>query len=177
VFHFEGLSLHYVDPRRFGILCAYAAQSLGESKELSLLGPDPLEPQFTVEYLTAELKASRRDLKGFLLDQTRIAGLGNIYACEACFLAGLRPRRRTDRLSASSARALHQAILQTLHDGIQNRGTSFSDYVDADGEIGSNQEALWVYGREGEACRRCGTRIKRLVQGARSSFYCPTCQR
>jgi formamidopyrimidine-DNA glycosylase len=123
------------------------------------------------------LGAARRDLKGFLLDQSRIAGLGNIYAAEALYRAGLGPRRRTNRIGPDRVRQLHAAIRAVLEDGIANRGTSFSDYVDADGEAGENQHALAVYGREGEPCRRCGRTIRRLVQGARSTFYCPGCQR
>jgi formamidopyrimidine-DNA glycosylase len=172
-----GLDLRYVDPRRFGVLAIYGAGELAASPELSVLGVDPLEAGFTIDYLHQALAGARRDLKGFLLDQTRIAGLGNIYACEAMFHAGLGPRRRTNRLGRDRAARLHAAIRKVLELGIANRGTSFSDYVDADGELGSNQDALVVYGRDGERCRTCKTLIKRVVQGARSTFYCPRCQR
>jgi formamidopyrimidine-DNA glycosylase len=173
----DGRELRFVDHRRFGVLRAYRADGLAASAELSILGPDPLEPDFTVEYLACELSSARRDLKSFLLDQTRIAGLGNIYVCEALHLAELPPRRRTHRVTPKAAARLHAAIQATLRAGIENRGTSFSDYVDADGLAGENQNTLHVYGREGEPCRRCGTLIRRLVQGARSTFYCPRCQR
>jgi formamidopyrimidine-DNA glycosylase len=168
--------LRYVDPRRFGVLVAYARTEVAASSELSVLGVDPLAREFTVERLARELGAARRDLKGFLLDQSRIAGLGNIYACEAMFLARLGPRRRTNRLGRADAARLHAAIHKVLRAGIANRGTSLSDYVDADGEEGRNQHALAVYGRAGQPCRRCGRAIRRLVQGARSTFYCPGCQ-
>jgi formamidopyrimidine-DNA glycosylase len=171
----NGVELRYVDHRRFGILRAYESATVRASPELSILGPDPLSEGFTVEYLAAELRGSKRDVKSFLLDQTRIAGVGNIYACEALFRAGISPRRRTNRL-AKQAEALHEAVTAVLREGIANRGTSFSDYVDAEGEFGSNQHSLNVYGREGASCRRCGTAVRRLVQGARSSFYCPKCQ-
>jgi formamidopyrimidine-DNA glycosylase len=168
--------LRYVDPRRFGVLVVYPRARAAGSPELSVLGIDPLEPAFTVAYLAGALAGARRDLKGFLLDQSRIAGLGNIYACEAMFHAGLGPRRRTQRLGSARAARLHAAIQKVLTDGIANRGTSFSDYVDADGAAGANQNALAVYGREGLPCRRCRTPIRRIVQGARSTFYCPRCQ-
>jgi formamidopyrimidine-DNA glycosylase len=173
----DGVELRYVDHRRFGILRAYDRSRVRGSPELSILGPDPFEAGFTVEYLAAQLAKTRRDVKTFLLDQTRIAGVGNIYASEALFLAGIGPRRRTHRLKREQAARLHEAVKKTLAAGISNRGTSFSDYVDADGELGTNQDTLHVYGREGEPCRTCGSAIRRLVQGARSTFYCPECQR
>jgi formamidopyrimidine-DNA glycosylase len=141
-----------------------------------VLGVDPLEPAFTVEYLADALAASKRDIKAFLMDQSRVAGLGNIYVCEALFRAGIAPTRRSDRLVAK-APALHDAIVTSLSEGIANRGTSFSDYVDADGQQGTNQQALFVYGREGEPCRRCGAAVRRVVQAGRSTFFCPRCQR
>jgi formamidopyrimidine-DNA glycosylase len=171
------MELRYVDPRRFGILRVFPAKELARSPELAVLGLDPLAPEFTAEHLAGLLASAKRDLKGFLLDQSRIAGVGNIYASEALFLAGLKPQRRTQRVGKSQATALHDAILKVLKQAIENRGTSFSDYVDAEGEAGNNQNALSVYGRQGEACPRCGHVIRRLVQGARSTFYCPACQR
>jgi formamidopyrimidine-DNA glycosylase len=177
VFRLDALDLRYIDPRRFGVVCVYPHEAIAASPELSVLGLDPLDAAFTPAHLHTLLREARRDLKGFLLDQSRIAGLGNIYACEAMFLAGLGPRRRTNRVPADRAARLHATIRQVLEAGIANRGTSFSDYVDADGEAGSNQDALYVYGREGAPCRTCNTTIRRLVQGARSTFYCPVCQR
>jgi formamidopyrimidine-DNA glycosylase len=177
-FHLDGaIELRYIDHRRFGVLRALAGAKLAESPELAVLGPDPFDAGFTADYLARELAASKRDVKSFLLDQSRVAGLGNIYAAEALFHAGVSPRRRAHRMGAERAARLHRAILMVLEQGIQNRGTSFSDYVDADGEAGNNQSALFVYGRQGEACRRCGQAIRRLVQGARSTFFCPRCQR
>jgi formamidopyrimidine-DNA glycosylase len=173
----DGLELRYVDYRRFGVLRVYASGRVHRSPELANLGVDPLEPAFTVEYLAVQLAATHRDVKTFLLDQTRIAGVGNIYACEALYLAGIAPRRRTHALGAARAARLHAAIRETLQAGIANRGTSFSDYVDAEGVTGENQNALHVYGREHEACRRCGRTIRRLVQGGRSTFWCPGCQK
>jgi formamidopyrimidine-DNA glycosylase len=171
--------LRYVDPRRFGQIAVYPAATAARSDELSVLGVDPLEPAFTVEWLRAELDTSRRDLKSFLLDQGRIAGLGNIYVCEALHRARLHPERRADEVTADAARRLHAAIREVLETSIKNRGTTFSDYVDADGEFGSNQSALGVYGREGERCRalKCRGTIVRIVQAGRSTFFCPVHQR
>jgi formamidopyrimidine-DNA glycosylase len=173
----EELDLRFVDPRRFGVLKVYPAARVDQSDELKVLGLDPLQEAFDVEYLRAALKGSKRDLKSFLLDQGVVAGLGNIYVCEALFRAGLSPRRRAFRVTAERAAALHRAIREVLELGIQNRGTSFSDYVDADGNFGDNQAALLVYGREGEPCPHCGKAIRRVVQGARSSFFCGNCQK
>jgi formamidopyrimidine-DNA glycosylase len=173
----DGGELRYVDHRRFGVLQVYRSDEVRASPELAELGLDPLEPGFTVEYLTAQLRATHRDVKGFLLDQTRIAGIGNIYASEALHHAAIGPRRRTTQLGAARIARLHAAIVAVLERGIANRGTSFSDYVDADGASGGNQHQLAVYGKEGEPCPRCSAKIKRLVQSARSTFYCPRCQR
>ncbi len=172
----KGLELRYVDPRRFGVLRAYSASDAPTSPELAVLGVDPLDAAFTVEYLRAALASSKRDMKAFLMDQSRVAGLGNIYVCEALFRAGVSPKRRADRAAAKAAE-LHAAIVGSLADGIANRGTSFSDYVDADGQAGGNQHALAVYGREKQPCRLCGAALRRIVQAGRSTFFCARCQK
>ena len=172
----KGLELRYVDPRRFGVLRSYTAEEAPTSPELSVLGVDPLERDFTVDYLAAALQKSKRDLKAFLMDQSRVAGLGNIYVCEALWRAELSPKRRSDR-AVKRAAALHDAIVGVLRDGIENRGTSFSDYVDAEGVSGGNQHTLAVYGREKAPCRRCGAALRRVVQAGRSTFFCARCQK
>src|SRR5437588_8048900 len=121
----KGLELRYVDPRRFGVLRAYTASEAAASAELAVLGVDPLDAAFTVDYLAASMAASKRDVKAFLMDQSRVAGLGNIYVCEALFRAGIAPKKRSFRV-AKKAPALHAAIVAVLADGIANRGTSFS---------------------------------------------------
>jgi formamidopyrimidine-DNA glycosylase len=173
----RGVELRYVDPRRFGMMRAYPTAEAATSPELSVLGVDPLEPGFTVAWLAEALAASKRDLKSFLMDQSRIAGLGNIYVCEALWRAELSPRRRADAVRRPRVAPLHTAIVGVLRESIENRGTSFSDYVDAEGESGGNQHRLSVYGREGLACTRDGGKIVRLVQGGRSTFYCRRCQK
>jgi formamidopyrimidine-DNA glycosylase len=172
----KGLELRYVDPRRFGVLCAYAAAEAPTSPELAVLGVDPFDAAFTVRYLAEKLAASKRDIKAFLMDQSRVAGLGYIYVCEALYRAGISPKKRSDQV-LKRAPALHAAIVSSLADGIKNRGTSFSDYVDADGQSGGNQLTLAVYGREKQPCRGCGAAVRRLVQAGRSTFFCPRCQK
>jgi formamidopyrimidine-DNA glycosylase len=172
-----GGQLRYVDARRFGVLRAYREKEIAGSPELSILGPDPLSDDFTVGYLESEMSRSRSDVKRFLLDQKKIAGLGNIYVSEALFAAKISPRRRCDRVKKPLVADLHRAIREILSASVARRGTTFRDYVDAEGARGGNQHHLAVYGREGEPCPSCKTAIRRLVQGARSTFYCARCQR
>ncbi len=122
------------------------------------------------------LRGRSARLKTLLLDQTFIAGVGNIYADEALWRARLHPLRRADTLTPAEVRRLHRAIRSVLRDGIANRGASFSDYVDAQGEEGENAERLNVYRRTGEPCYRCGRPIQRIVVGQRSTHFCPHCQ-
>ena len=172
-----GDELRYVDARRFGTLAVYPRAALGGAAELAVLGVDPLTDAFTLDWFGAELASSRRDVKQFLLDQSRVAGLGNIYVSEALHQAAVSPRRRADTVGAVRAARLHAAIRAVLLLAVERRGTTLRDYVDADGGFGDNQHHLAVYGREGEPCRRCGAVIRRLVQGARSTFFCPGYQR
>jgi formamidopyrimidine-DNA glycosylase len=178
VFHLSGgHELRYIDPRRFGVLRVYTREELARAPELAVLGIDPFSAAFTAGRLYELLRAAHRELKGFLMDQSRVAGLGNIYVCEALYLARLSPRRRADHVSVAGATRLHAAIGTVLKSAIRNRGTSISDYVDADGDTGDNQHALYVYGRAGEPCRRCRAPIRCFVQAGRSTYYCPRCQK
>jgi formamidopyrimidine-DNA glycosylase len=165
--------LRFVDPRRFGWV--QAALNLDRLPEIRALGPDPLD-QLDAEKLGQLLAASRAPIKALLLDQHRLAGLGNIYVCEALFRARIHPRVKAHR-ARGKADALVRAIRETLEIGIANCGTSFRDFVDATGAPGKNVEALLVYGREGEACTACGARVQRIVDAGRSTFYCARCQR
>lgn len=164
----DGRELRFVDPRRFGLV---AAGEVGGS------GVEPLGGDFDDARLRDLLTGSRRVLKAFLLDQTKIAGLGNIYVCEALFLSRIHPTARADRVTGARVGALRQAIVEVLRGAIKNRGTTLSDYRDASGRTGRNQFRLHVYGREGEACTRCGTLVKRRVDQGRSTFFCARCQR
>jgi formamidopyrimidine-DNA glycosylase len=165
--------LRFVDPRRFGWVAAAAAEH--ELRELAGLGPDPLA-ELTVPMLAEALASSRAPIKAFLLDQRRIAGLGNIYVSEALFRAGVHPTTVARRARGRAA-ALVAGIRAALELGIANRGTTLRDYVDADGAAGDNAAALLVYGREGEGCPTCKTPVKRRVDAGRSTFFCGRCQR
>jgi formamidopyrimidine-DNA glycosylase len=173
----DSTELQYSDHRRFGLLCTHPVATLAEVPELKSLGKDPLERGFGTRWMKPLLRNSRQEIKSFLLDQRRIAGIGNIYACEALFHAGIRPSRRCHTLRDSEIDRLASAVRKVLRAAIRHRGTSFSDYIDSDGLPGTHQTFLQVFQREGEACRRCGSRIRRLRQGNRSSFYCSRCQR
>jgi len=173
----DGSVLEYRDPRRFGLLAAYDVRRMGEIPELTRLGKDPLSKGFDREWLSALLSHSRCDIKAFLLDQRRIAGLGNIYVCEALFHAKINPARRCHGLSREEVGSLVRSIRKVLRAAIRNQGTTFSDFMASDGAPGSNQRCLRVFQHEGRRCRRCGTAIRRLRQGNRSSYYCPGCQK
>lgn len=172
----DGSELHYCDPRRFGLMALYEIASPGLVPELCALGPDPLGRGLDGQQLWHALGRSRRDIKSFLLDQKRIAGIGNIYACEALFRARVHPARRCDSISRKEARRLALALRTVLREALEHRGTSLSDFVDAAGRPGDHGSYLRVYGREGERCRRCRAAIARMIQGNRSSFFCPRCQ-
>jgi formamidopyrimidine-DNA glycosylase len=169
----DGSEMRYVDARRFGLITVENTRPA----DLQELGVDPLSSAFTVEGFARTLSGARRDIKAALMDQTVLAGVGNIYALEALHLAKISPKARADSLSKARVARLHDAVVKVLEKGVKNGGTSFSDYVDADGNRGDNQTTLRVYGREGEPCPVCKTLIKRIVQQGRSSFYCPKCQK
>jgi formamidopyrimidine-DNA glycosylase len=168
------IALCYRDPRRFGWMRVARADELDE---LVGLGPEPLNGRLQADTLRARLRGTRRDVKAALLDQRVLAGIGNIYANEILFHAGVRPTRRCHRLRRAEIDSIVRATRAVLRDAVARRGTSFSDYFDSDGVPGSFQEVLAVFDRAGYPCRRCGSPIKRRPHGGRSSFYCPTCQR
>jgi formamidopyrimidine-DNA glycosylase len=165
----DGLIL-YDDPRQFGKI----EWSAGPPKRVARLGPEPLEISF--EEFRKRLKRSAR-IKPLLLNQTFLAGLGNIYVDESLFAAGIHPLASAAQISAPRAAKLHQAIREILTEAIASGGSSISDYVDAEGRKGWFQVRHCVYGREGEACVRCGTPIKKTVVAQRGTHYCPKCQK
>jgi formamidopyrimidine-DNA glycosylase len=171
----RGRELRFVDPRRFGQVTTVRAGAEAEHPDLAHLGVEPLGPTFTAARLAELLEATDRPLKAFLLDQTRVAGLGNIYVSEALFLARLHPSLPSAR-AVPAALALRTAIRAVLAAAVKNRGTTIRDYTDTDGREGANQHSLKVYGREGQPCRVCRTPIVRQVDGGRSTFFCPSCQ-
>ncbi len=174
----DGGVLAYRDVRRFGHLELAPFDRLEESFTLRNVGVDALSPEHTPERLHEAMSGRTALLKGALLDQSMIAGLGNIYVCEAMFRAGLSPRARCRDLSREDVVRLHDAIRAVLTESIAAEGTTISDYVTGAGVPGGFQERLRVYGREGQVCTTAGCehRIERIVQSNRSTFYCPGCQ-
>jgi formamidopyrimidine-DNA glycosylase len=173
----EPVELRFVDPRRFGLCRVLDASEVAAAPELEPLGPEPLDRGFSAARLGEALAGSRRDVKSLLLDQTRVAGIGNIYASEALWVAGIHPRATPARLGPERIARLHRAIREVLTEAIANRGTTFRDFADPAGLPGSHYERLHVYGRAGEPCERCGAKLRGIVLGQRSTFYCPRCQR
>ena len=166
--------LVFCDMRQFGRMRIFTKAP----KELQLLAPEPLSEDFTEEYFLETLARSRRPLKHLLLDQTRVLGLGNIYAVEALFLAGVNPMKAANKLSKPRARKLYQAIREILQEAIEAGSTLRIDLADGNGSYFGTTERFWrVYEREGELCVRCGTKIRRVVQGGRSTYFCPKCQK
>lgn len=171
----SGHRLYYVDSRTLGKMAVVDRDRWGERE--AGLGPEPLERGFTARELHRRLRATRRRIKEVLLDQRVVAGIGNIYASEALYRAGIDPRTRSNRLSAESVRRLHAAIRRVLREAIKFRGTTFLSYADSEGGSGAFQERLAVYDRAEESCPRCGGPVRRIVQGQRSTYFCPKCQR
>jgi formamidopyrimidine-DNA glycosylase len=174
VLHYmDGTRLSFADLRTFGRMRLVEA---GEEWDKSL-GVEPLSPDFTAEAFIGMLSGRTTPIKVFLLDQQRIAGIGNIYACEALWDAGIKPGRPAEALTKPAARRLHRAIIDVLRRAIDMRGTSVDDYVDAEGLQGGFQNVLAVYGKKGGSCPRCGKPIVRTVLAQRGTWWCRSCQR
>jgi formamidopyrimidine-DNA glycosylase len=169
-------ALHFIDQRTFGKLYLLPDQEPGPVAGLAALGPEPLDEAFTVPTFAAALARTGRPIKTALLDQALVAGIGNIYADEALFLAAIHPATPARDLDEAAVRRLHGAVREALTEGIRNRGTTFAHFRNAEGEPGGNQAHLAVYGREGEPCPRCGHPLRRLVLGGRSAHFCEPCQ-
>jgi formamidopyrimidine-DNA glycosylase len=180
VFHMaNGARVTFNDPRRFGAMDLLPTATAEDHKLLSVLGPEPLGNDFHEQHLIDAFKGKNTPVKSALLDQGIVAGLGNIYVCEALYRGKVSPRRKAGQISASRVAALVPIIRQVLQDAIEAGGSSLKDFRQADGELGYFQHSFDVYGREGEPCRTqgCGAEIKRITQSGRSSFYCAQCQR
>ncbi len=184
VFHAgDGTVVTFNDTRRFGMMDLVPAAELDRHRLLADLGPEPLGNAFNAPYLSAKLAGRRTPIKAALLDQRVVAGLGNIYVCEALFMSGISPRRLAASVAGQRAERLVPAIREVLEAAIAAGGSSLRDYVQTDGELGYFQHAWAVYGREGEACRDCRCEpeqtggVRRMVQSGRSTFYCPLRQR
>jgi formamidopyrimidine-DNA glycosylase len=174
----SGLELRYDDARQFGRLVVGRLDELIAARAFpARLGPEPIHGDLTEAQFESLVKARRRPIKSALLDQSFLAGVGNIYADEACFRAGIRPSRWTHRLTVRERRALYEAIQYVLENSIAARGSSIINYVDGFGARGSNQEKLLVYGRSGEPCLTCGTPLQGTRLAGRGTVYCRKCQR
>lgn len=172
----DGQHLRLRDPRRFGLIDIAASATLHEHRLFRHLGVEPLDVAFDAAYLKRLCRASKAPIKHILMNAHKVVGVGNIYASEALFLAGVRPTRPGRRISAAEGARLVQVVKQVLHQSIVHGGTTFRDYVDVDETPGLHQLRLMVYDRAGKSCRACTTPIRRIVQVGRSSYYCPKCQ-
>ena len=175
----NGARIVYTDHRRFGVMILVEASKLYEHKLFKNLGPEPLEKSFTSARLSEALRNKRTPIKAALLDQRVVAGLGNIYVCEALFRAKISPKRMASSVAGARAKRLVPAIKDILRKAIAAGGSSLRDYAHTNGELGYFQHSFSVYDRQDKACPRktCGGKIKRLVQAGRSTWYCSTCQR
>ena len=174
----DGTVVTFNDPRRFGLMTLAARKDLDDHKLFRHLGPDALSESFTPESLSKSLKGRKTTIKVAMMDQRLVVGVGNIYACESLYRAGISPKRKAGTVAGARAAALVPAIKQVLKEAIAAGGSSLRDHVQPSGELGYFQNAWKVYGREGESCA-CGAnkaQVKRIVQGGRSTFYCARCQ-
>jgi formamidopyrimidine-DNA glycosylase len=171
----NGRCLRLRDPRRFGSLL-WTTGDPRQHKLLKDLGPEPLGPDFDADYLFAAARGRKLAARDFLMNARVLAGVGNIYANECLFLAGIRPQRAAGRIPRARFTRLAEAIRETLLKAIQAGGTTLRDFQNADGMPGYFQQTLNVYGRQGEPCQRCRTPIRGIKLGQRSAFYCPRCQ-
>jgi formamidopyrimidine-DNA glycosylase len=172
----DGTALRFVDPRKFGRVHFFRSIDERDDFLSERLGPDSLV-DFDGRILAGKLRGRRGRLKSLLLDQAFLAGVGNLYADEALWVARLHPLRTADTLKKAEVQRLAEAITRVLADAITRRGTSFdTNYRDANGEPGENQDFLNAYGRESQPCPRCGTRISRILVGGRGTHFCPKCQ-
>ncbi len=175
----DGRRLAFTDQRHFGFMRLVRAAELAGTKELRRLAPEPLSQEFSADYLGGVLAGSRRTLKETLLDQTKVAGLGNIYAAEALFIARANPTRPAAEFARRRVPALRESIVRVLSEAIAHGSTMNVDPEDIDGSYyGGPYEGRWrVYDREGEACPACSRPVRRITQGGRSTYFCPRCQR
>ncbi|WP_193140360.1 MULTISPECIES: bifunctional DNA-formamidopyrimidine glycosylase/DNA-(apurinic or apyrimidinic site) lyase [unclassified Meridianimarinicoccus] len=175
----QGAQVVFNDPRRFGAMDLAPTEMVEQHRLLAGLGPEPLGNGFHEAHLVAAFKGRAAPVKSALLDQRIVAGLGNIYVCEALHRAGIAPTRKAGKIAAARTAALVPIIRTVLHEAIAAGGSTLKDHRQPDGELGYFQHSFQAYGREGAPCLQpgCGGTIRRIVQSGRSSFYCPACQR
>jgi formamidopyrimidine-DNA glycosylase len=180
VLHVEGgTQIVYNDPRRFGFMDIVATDDLGTCKHFAKMGPEPLGNSFNAKVLVTAFDGKKSPIKAALLDQANVAGLGNIYVCEALYRSNIDPQRQATSLKRAEIERLTTHIRGVLTDAVNAGGSTLRDFVAADGSLGGFQERFDVYGREGQPCRCRGKKgiVTRIVQSGRSTFYCPACQR
>lgn len=173
----DGRHLRFWDQRRFGCIWLVTKGALDRIGGLMTLGPEPLEEGFTIDILTKAVSNRQARIKGILLDQHVVAGIGNIYADEILYNSAIHPERTGASLTMDEIARLFTSIKYILAQGVEHRGTSFSDYVDGRGQKGSHQNYLKVYQQVGKICERCQAKIERIKQGGRSAYHCPGCQK
>jgi formamidopyrimidine-DNA glycosylase len=172
----NGQLLRLRDPRRFGAVLWHKGD-VAQHPLLATLGPEPLQVEFDGEYLHRATRSRSSAIKQVIMDSHLVVGVGNIYANEALFRAGIRPQLAANKLSLPRCQRLASSIKDVLQEAIKQGGSTLRDFVHSDGSSGYFQQNYFVYGRTGEPCRVCGTSIKQIKQGQRSTFYCPACQR
>jgi formamidopyrimidine-DNA glycosylase len=177
-FHLKsGRRLRLRDPRRFGLVFGLPTAGLAEDPHFAHLGVEPLEPGFSGDVLARAALGRRGPVKSFLMDARVVVGLGNIYASETLYRAGVHPTRSVSRLSSSRWELVATSAMEVLRQAIAQGGTTLNDFADGEGNSGYFQVSLSAYGRDGEPCPACGRPIRRIVQSGRSTYYCPGCQR
>lgn len=180
IFVMEGRSrarIVFNDPRRFGLMDLVSVDALEECRHFNGMGPEPLSNAFSAVRFNDALRGRKTTIKAALLDQRVVAGVGNIYACEALYRARISPRRRAGSVAGLRGERLHGAVLEVLSEAIEAGGSTLRDFASAEGGLGYFQHRFAVYDREGQGCRRCATPVRRLVQAGRSTFFCSACQR
>lgn len=173
----DGRDLRYADSRRFGMLLVIPTAALERHPRLDGLGPEPFDERLDGASMVRATRRRTRPIKNFLLDTRAIAGIGNIYACEALYRARIDPRRPVGRIGRARWDRLIDALREVLAESIDSGGTTFRDYLQADGDVGRFAVRLRVYDRSGRPCGRCGRAIRRIVQAGRGTFFCSRCQR
>jgi len=171
-----GRELRFADARRFGLVRVVKSRNVDTDRRLKSLGPEPLAEDLRAAMLYRSTRGRKQPIKSFLMDTRALAGIGNIYACEALYRSGVHPKRAVGRIGLEVWERLLENLRAVLQEAIAAGGTTIRDFQNAEGEAGYFTISLRVYGREGEICPRCGSRIRRIVQAGRSTFYCPRCQ-
>ena len=172
----DGDQLRYNDVRKFGTMHLFPKGQELNQKPLNQLGPDPFDKEFTFEYFYEKLHKTSRTIKTVLLDQTIVAGLGNIYVDETLFKAGVHPLKQADHLTENEVKLIQKHAILTLKDAVQQGGTTIRSYVNSQGEMGMFQQELFVYGQAEQPCKMCGDTIIKMKVGGRGTLICLTCQ-